>query len=202
VRAERLALRGLHVLLVMDSLARYALAQRDIALARGEHVGRAGYPPSVFGAMARLVERAGAFRNGSITLIATVLNDGDDRDPVSEAARSLLDGHVQLHAELAHAGHFPAIDILASSSRTMPDVIGAGHARAAARVRAALALVDRARDARSVGIEPIDAPTCRAIAAEAQLEALLRQGRAAEPPGRALEALLRTADTLGEPYEH
>ncbi|HVA29087.1 MAG TPA: hypothetical protein VNF68_12970 [Candidatus Baltobacteraceae bacterium] len=201
-RSEALARRGLHVLLVMDSLARYALAVRDVALARGESVGRAGYPPSVFGEMARLVERAGSFERGSITVIATVLNDGDDRDPVSEAARSLLDGHVQLSARLAHAGHFPAIDVPASSSRTMDDVVDPHHAGAAARVRGALALLERARDARSLGIVPVDGPTLRAVAAETALEALVRQGRAAERPERSLEALVRTADTLGGPYEH
>lgn len=201
-RAEVLARRGLHVLLVLDSLARFALAARDIALARGEAVGRAGFPPSVFPEMARLLERAGAFETGSITVVATVLNDGDDRDPVSEGARSLLDGHVQLCPRLAHAGLFPAIDVLASASRTMGEVVDQTHARSARAVRAALALLEAARDARAVGVEPVDPAVRRAIAAEPVLEALLRQGRVPEQPERALEALARTADTLEGPYEH
>lgn len=201
-RAEMLARRGLHVLLVLDSLARFAFAVRDMAIARGEAVGRAGFPPSVFAEMARLLERAGSFETGSITAVATVLSDGEDRDPVSEAARSLLDGHVQLCPRRAHAGHFPAIDLLASSSRTMSEVVDRAHLRSAATVRAALALLEASRDARAVGIEPADPATRRAIEAEPVLDALLRQGWAPEPPERALEALARTADTLEGPYEY
>jgi len=201
-RARALAARGLDVLLVMDSLARFAFAQRELALACGEPAGRGGYPASVFAEIARLVESAGRFAQGSITLVATVLNDGDDRDPVSEAARSVLDGHIQLSARRAHEGAFPAIDILGSTSRTMADVVSAGHAQAASRVRGALGLLERVRDARSLGMEPVDLATRVAIEAEAALEALLRQGRAPEPPERALAALIQTADKLGEPYEY
>ena len=114
--------RGLHVAFVLDSLARFAAALRETATARGESVGRGGYPPSVFAHLARFVEVAGPLRRGSITLIATVLSDGDDRDPVSDAARSLLDGHLQLSPRLAAAGRFPAIDVPASASRTMEAV--------------------------------------------------------------------------------
>lgn len=201
-QAHALAARGLDVLLVMDSLARFALAQRELALASGEPAGRGGYPPSVFAEMAGLIERAGCFASGSITLVATILSDGDDRDPVSEAARSLLDGHVQLSAQRAWEGAFPAIDILASTSRTMADVVSAGHAEAANRVRRALALLASVRDVRSLGIEPTDRAVLQAIATEPALEALLRQGRAIEPPKRALAALFQTADKLGEPYEY
>ena len=93
-QARALCDRGLHVLFVLDSLARVAAAAREIAVAAGESVGRGGYPPSVFATLARYVECAGALRCGSVTLVATVLSDGDERDPVSEAARSLLDGHI------------------------------------------------------------------------------------------------------------
>ena len=117
--ADALRDRGLHVAFVLDSLARFAAALRETATARGESVGRGGYPASVFAQLARFVEIAGPLRGGSITLIATVLSDGDDRDPVSDAARSLLDGHLQLSPRLAAAGRFPAIDVPASASRTM-----------------------------------------------------------------------------------
>lgn len=200
--AQTLAQRGLHVLVLFDSLARYANALREIASTRGESVGRGGYPPSVFARLAQLVERAGAFRSGSVTLIASVLNDGDDRDPVSESARSLLDGHVQLSPKLAQACRFPAIDVLASASRTMDDVVDAEHRRAARAVRAALARLEACADARSLGLEPADPATRAAIAAEASLEALLRQGREPAEPQHALELLRQTADMLGEPHGH
>jgi len=196
VHAQRLAAGGLHVLVLLDSLARYVYALREIAVGAGESVGRAGYPPSVFAAAARLVERAGAFSSGSITLLATVLSDGDDRDPVSEAARSLLDGHVVLSPRLAQAGRFPAIDVPASASRTMGEVIAPEHAAAAARVRAALARLDHFEDARSLGLEPSDPATIAAIRAETAIEALVRQDRRLESPARTLEALRESADML------
>ncbi|HTC30516.1 MAG TPA: ATP-binding cassette domain-containing protein [Candidatus Acidoferrum sp.] len=199
-QAQALASRGLHVLAVLDSLARYANALREVAVAGGESVGRGGYPPSVFTANARLVERAGAFSCGSVTMIATVLNDGDDHDPVSENARSLLDGHVQLSPRLAHAGRFPAIDVPASASRTMDSVVTVEHRRAAVRVRAALALLARCEDARALGLDPADPASAAAIAAEPALEALLRQGPEQAAPIRTLEALRQTADMLEEAH--
>jgi flagellar biosynthesis/type III secretory pathway ATPase len=197
-----LAARGLHVLAVLDSLARYANALRELAVARGEGVGRGGYPPSVFARTAQLVERAGAFAGGSVTLIATVLTDGEDRDPVSENARSLLDGHLALSSRLAHAGHFPAIDVLASASRTMDAVTSAEHQRAAGLVRVALARLERCADARSLGIDPADPQTRTAIAAEGALERLLRQGPQPTSTAATLEALHQTADMLEEAHGH
>jgi ATP synthase in type III secretion protein N len=199
-QACALAARGLHVLFLLDSLARYAAALREIASASGESVGRGGYPPSVFARMAALVERAGAFECGSVTLIATVLNDGDDRDPVSESSRSLLDGHVQLSPRLAHEGRFPAIDVLRSSSRTMDFVADQRRLRAAHLVRAALGALERSEDARALGIEPADAGILAAVATEPAIEALLRQGREPVAPAAALEAVCQTADMLGEAY--
>jgi ATP synthase in type III secretion protein N len=198
--AWALATRGLHVLVLLDSLARYAQALREIAVCTGESVGRGGYPPSVFARMAQLVERAGAFGGGSVTMLATVLNDGEDHDPVSECARSLLDGHLQLSPRLAEVGHFPAIDVLTSASRTMDEVVGPKHLRAAGVVRAALAALEHVADARSLGVEPVDRPTRAAIAAEEALETLLRQGREPDSHERALEALTQTADMLGEAH--
>lgn len=195
-----LASRGLHVLLLLDSLARVGYALRECGALRGESVGRGGYPPGVFSRLAQLVERAGCFAGGSVTLLATVLSDGEERDPVSEAARALLDGHIVLAPALAQAGRFPAIDVPASASRTMSAVVTDEHARAASLVRGALAALARCEDARSLGLEPGDPFTRRAVAAEAQLEALVRQGRLPIKPRIALEALAQTADMLGEGY--
>jgi type III secretion protein N (ATPase) len=181
-QASALRERGLHVLFVLDSLARLAAALRELAVATGESVGRGGYPPSVFADLARFVEAAGPLHAGSITLIASVIDDGDDRDPVSDAARSLLDGHVALSSRLAEAGRFPAIDVLASASRTMSLVASAEHVGAAHVIRRALALLERTDDARRLGIDPADAYARRVIAVEARLEAFLRQDdRPAEP---------------------
>jgi len=199
-QACALARRGLHVLLLLDSLARVAYALREIGVAAGESVGRGGYPPSVFAKLARLIEGAGAFASGSVTMIATVLADGDDRDPVSEAARSLLDGHIALSSDLAGAARFPAIDVPASASRTMTAVVSAGHDAAAAAVRAALAALAACAQARSLGLEPADSLTRAAIAAEARLESLVRQGRSPVAPAATLEALVQTADMLGEEH--
>ena len=198
--ARSLSARGLDVLLIFDSLARYAAALREIAVGTGESTGRGGYPPSIFSNLARLVERCGTFQSGSITLVATVLNDGDDRDPVSESVRSLIDGHIQLSPALAHSGRFPAIDVLQSASRTMDSVLERDHIRASGIVRAALALLERAADARGLGIEPADPGTLAAIRAENLLEALLRQGREPVAPDDALRMLFETADRLGKPH--
>jgi type III secretion protein N (ATPase) len=188
--------RGLHVLVVLDSLARFAAALREIAVAAGESAGRGGYPPSVFAEMARLVEAAGAFERGSITVIASVIHDGDERDPVSEAARSLLDGHTELSSRLAETGRFPAVSVPASASRTMDSVVGKAHLRAAAIVRRALALLDRIDDARSLGIEPEGRAERLAILAENRLEAFLRQTRCAAAHDATLASLLELAALL------
>jgi len=201
--AAALRERGLHVAFVLDSLARFAAALREAATARGESVGRGGYPPSVFAELARMLEVAGALRGGgSITLLATVLSDGDDRDPVSDAARSLLDGHLQLATHLANAGHFPAIDIPASASRTMDAVASPAHRDAAAAVREALALLERTQEARALGIVPEGEAAARAIAAEPALVRFLRQGKEATPPAAALGILAELADTLKGAYGH
>jgi type III secretion protein N (ATPase) len=175
--AHALRERGLDVLLVLDSLARVAAASREIAVASGESTGRGGFPPSVFAELARLVEVAGAVSGGSITLIATVLSEGDDRDPVSEAARSILDGHIALSVALAQAGWFPAVDVLSSTSRTMDIVASEPHLRDACALRHSLSLLDRVKDARSFGIEPVDGAARAAIAIESQIGGFLRQGR-------------------------
>jgi ATP synthase in type III secretion protein N len=196
VHADALRRRGLHVLLVIDSLARVAVAMREIAALAAESTGRGGYPPSVFAELARLVEVGGALGEGSITLVATVLSDGDDRDPVSEAARSLLDGHIALSTRLADAGRFPAVDVLGSTSRTMESVVDASQMEAARRVRTAIALLRRIEDARSLGIEPVDTCARAAIAAEGRLGAFLYQGRVRADRSETLSMLFEVSALL------
>jgi type III secretion protein N (ATPase) len=168
---------GLHVVVILDSLARYAAALRELRLAAGEALGPGGFPPGVWAELAALVERAGNGRRGSLTLFATVLTDGDDdHDPVALAARSLLDGHVTLSPALARAGRYPAIDAGASLSRTMRDVVTAEHARDAATVRAALETLESTRELRRVGLAELTEPSlARALAAEAELNALVHR---------------------------
>ncbi|HLY03941.1 MAG TPA: EscN/YscN/HrcN family type III secretion system ATPase [Candidatus Cybelea sp.] len=194
--AQALRERGLDVLLVLDSLARVAAASREITVASGESAGRGGYPPSVFAELARLVEVAGAVSGGSITLIATVLSDGDDRDPVSEAARSLLDGHIALSVGLAQAGRFPSVDVLNSTSRTMDVVASDAHLRDARKMRHMLSLLDRIKDARSLGIEPVDSSARAAIAIEGQIESFLRQSRQRCDHVATLSQLARLAEVV------
>ena len=196
--ADALRRRGLHVLLLLDSLARCAAALRERAVAAGESVGRGGYPPSVFAEMAALVEIAGPCRDGSITLIATVIHDGDERDPVSEAARSMLDGHITLSRRLADAGRFPAVDLPASASRTMQSVAGDEHLQSAAVVRRAVVALERVEDARSLGLEPNGADARAAITNEGQLEWFLRQDRHASDPAATLALLHDLAQRLSE----
>ena len=147
--------RGQRVLLLMDSLTRYAQAQREIALAIGEPPATKGYPPSVFALMPALVERAGndAEGRGSITAFYTVLTEGDDHrhDPIADAARAILDGHIVLSRDLAEAGHYPSIDIEASISRVMPAVVSKDQMRAAQRFRQVYSAYRQQRDLIAVG---------------------------------------------------
>ncbi len=194
--ATALAGRGLHVVILLDSLARLAAALREAAVATGEPAGRGGYPPSVFAELARFVEIAGNFDCGSMTLIASVLDDGDERDPVSDAARSLLDGHIALSPSLAARGHFPAIDALRSASRTMDAVVDAAHLQAGATVRNALALLERTEDARLLGIESSGLAARRAVAAEEPLLAFLRQDSEPSSFGATRHELLALAASI------
>ncbi|HOW47199.1 MAG TPA: FliI/YscN family ATPase [Rubrivivax sp.] len=178
--AEHFRDRGAHVLLLMDSLTRYAMAQREIALAIGEPPATKGYPPSVFAKLPALVERSGNGLNGvgSITAFYTVLTEGDDpQDPIADAARGILDGHVVLTRELAEAGHFPAIDVERSVSRVMGNVVGRAPLAAARRARALLARHHKARDLIQLGAyQPgHDAELDTAVRLHAPLMALLQQ---------------------------
>ncbi|MGQ0634652.1 MAG: FliI/YscN family ATPase [Planctomycetaceae bacterium] len=143
---------GRDVLLLMDSVTRFAAAQREIGLAAGEAPAARGYPPSVFGLLPRLLERSGRTARGSITGLYTVLVEGDDEnEPISDSVRGILDGHIWLSRKLAHQAHWPAIDLLASVSRSMPDIISAEQGEAAAAIKEMLAARARAEDLLAVG---------------------------------------------------
>jgi type III secretion protein N (ATPase) len=198
-QADALRARGLHVLLVLDSLARTCAAAREVALAAGEPAGRGGYPASVFGLMARLLEQAGAFGSGSVTLIATVLSDGPDaHDPVGEAARAALDGHLVLDERLVRRGHFPAIDVARSASRTFAEVASTAHLTHARLLRAAVAALDESAEARALGLPVADPFLARCVAAEERIEGFLRQDAVPSAPDRTLTELRALADILGD----
>ncbi|MGH9480281.1 MAG: FliI/YscN family ATPase, partial [Terriglobales bacterium] len=176
--AEHFCAQGRHVLLVVDSLTRLAMAQREIGLAAGEPPTAKGYTPSVFSMLARLVERAGQFQHGSITAYYTVLMEGDDQqDPLVDAVRSLLDGHVILDRQLGSQGHYPAINILDSLSRLMPAVTTPEHRQRVQRVRQLLAAYHRSEDLVRVGAyQPGADPLLdEALAALPALNAFLQQ---------------------------
>jgi len=152
--AEHFRDQGKSVLLIMDSLTRYAMAQREIALAIGEPPATKGYPPSVFAKLPVLVERAGngLEGGGSITAFYTVLSEGDDQqDPIADAARGILDGHIVLNRRLAEAGHYPAIDIEQSISRAMHMITSHDHQLAARKLKQLYSRFERSRDLISVG---------------------------------------------------
>src|SRR5471032_667312 len=152
--AEHFRDQGRHVLLIMDSLTRYAMAQREIALAIGEPPVTRGYPPSVFARLPQLVERAGngAAGGGSITAFYTVLTEGDDQqDPIADAARAILDGHIVLNRRLAEAGHYPAIDIEQSISRAMHSITSPDHQTRSRYLKQLFSRYERSRDLISVG---------------------------------------------------
>jgi flagellum-specific ATP synthase len=177
--AEYYAAQGKHVLLVLDSLTRYAMAAREIGLAAGEPPASKGYTPSVFARLAKLVERAGNFRNGSITAFYTVLMEGDDQqDPVVDAVRSLLDGHVVLSRSMAAGGWYPPVDVLDSLSRLMPAVTTTEHRAQASTARRLLAAHARSEDLIRIGAYKAgtDDDLDRAMRAMPMLREFLEQG--------------------------
>ncbi len=176
--AENFAAAGKDVLLVLDSLTRFAMAARDVGLAAGEPPTAKGYTPSVFNRVAKLVERAGRFRRGSITAFYTVLMEGDDQqDPVVDAVRSFVDGHVMLSRSLASEGWYPPIHVLDSISRLMPAIASVEHLQAARALRRSMALYDRASDLIRIGAYKAgtDADLDRAIALQPMIRELLTQ---------------------------
>ena len=181
--AEYFRDKGLNVLLLMDSLTRFAQAQREIALAIGEPPATKGYPPSVFAKLPQLVERAGnnGEKGGSITAIYTVLAEGDDtNDPIVDSARAVLDGHIMLSRAIAEEGHFPAIDIESSVSRVMNDVITKEHEQAAKRFKKLYSTYQKNHDLISVGAYQYgsDAEIDEAIDFNAALKNYLQQDTA------------------------
>ncbi|MDB5777120.1 MAG: fliI [Herbaspirillum sp.] len=178
--AEHFRDMGQHVLLIMDSLTRYAMAQREIALAIGEPPATKGYPPSVFAKLPILVERAGNGRDGggSITAFYTVLTEGDDQqDPIADAARAILDGHIVLERALAESGHYPAIDIEQSISRAMHNITTPEHQQLTRRLKQLYSRYQRNRDLISVGAySPGSDPVLdQAIRLYPKIEAFLQQ---------------------------
>lgn len=195
--AEFYAKRGKHVLLVLDSLTRFAMAAREIGLAAGEPPASKGYTPSVFLKLAKLVERAGQFGTGSITAFYTVLMEGDDQqDPIVDAVRSLLDGHIVLSRALASEGMYPPVHVLDSLSRLMPAVTSREHRTAARAVRQHMAAHARSEDLIRMGayVAGNDADLDRALAAMPGIRTFLRQGSDELAPMReSLRALLAIA---------
>ena len=150
--AEYFRDKGKDVLLMMDSLTRFSMAQREIGLASGEPPVTRGYPPSVYSEMPRLLERAGRNETGSITGLYTVLVDGDDfNEPITDTARSILDGHIMLNRKLAHKNHYPAIDVLQSISRCMSQIAEPEHKQAAGKLKNVLATYHDAEDLINIG---------------------------------------------------
>jgi flagellum-specific ATP synthase len=178
--AEHFRDEGKQVLLIMDSLTRYAMAQREIALAIGEPPATRGYPPSVFARLPQLVERAGngVEGGGSITAFYTVLAEGDDQqDPIADSARAILDGHIVLSRTLADAGHYPAIDIEQSISRAMVNLIDQPHMEQIRKFKVLFSRYQRSRDLISVGayVPGSDPVLDQAINLYPRMESFLQQ---------------------------
>ncbi|HVS02000.1 MAG TPA: type III secretion system ATPase SctN [Thermoanaerobaculia bacterium] len=176
--AEYFRDQGRKVLLMMDSVTRFARAQREVGLAIGEPPARAGFPPSVFATLPRLLERTGNSDRGSITAVYTVLVEGDDMtEPVADEVRSILDGHVILTRTLASRGHYPAIDVLKSASRVMNAIVGKPHLKSATRLRELLAAYEKNRDLILIGAyqRGSDPVVDEAVERMGELEGFLKQ---------------------------
>ncbi|PSH03038.1 MAG: flagellum-specific ATP synthase FliI [Acidobacteria bacterium] len=196
--AEYFAAHGKHVLLVLDSITRFAMAQREIGLAAGEPPTSKGYTPSVFTLLSQLVERAGNFHKGSITAFYTVLMEGDDQmDPIVDSVRSLLDGHILLDRRLTSEGHFPPIQLIESLSRLMPAVCSTEHLAKAQRLRQMLADYARSEDLIRIGAyqKGTDPDLDRALRVVPNLRAFTRQGPVDIPQiAQTIEALLSISE--------
>ncbi|PIE42949.1 MAG: flagellum-specific ATP synthase FliI [Gammaproteobacteria bacterium] len=195
--AEYFRDQGKKVLLLMDSLTRFAQAQREIALAVGEPPATKGYPPSVFAKIPQLVERAGngVPGGGSITAFYTVLTEGDDQqDPIADASRAILDGHIVLSRRLAEEGHYPAIDVEASISRVMPHIVSKEHLQSAQRFKQTFARFNQAKDLISVGayVAGSDPDTDYAIERIPAMRKFLQQGLTENASFADSEVLLKT----------
>jgi FliI/YscN family ATPase len=177
--AEEFRDSGLDVTLLMDSVTRFAMAQREIALATGEPPAVKGYTPSVFASLSRLLERTGTGEHGTITGFYTVLVEADDlTEPITDTVRGTLDGHIVLSRALATQNHYPAIDVLQSVSRVMPVITDGTHRALAGRLRSLLATYERARDLVTIGAyeRGTDARLDEALERLPAIEAFLQQG--------------------------
>ena len=177
--AEYFRDKGKNVLFMLDSVTRIALAQREVGLAVGEPPATRGYTPSVFALLPKFLERAGANKLGTITGLYTVLVEGDDmNEPIADAARSILDGHIVLSRALAHKNHYPAIDVLQSISRVMNNVVSDEHKTAAGKIRNLMASYAKNEDLINIGAyaKGSDAMTDKAIALNEKINAYLIQG--------------------------
>ncbi len=192
--------QGHDVMLLLDSSTRLAMAQREIGLAIGEPPSSRGYTPSVFAFLPKLFERAGMGIIGSITSIYTVLVEGDDMDePVADAVRSILDGHIVLSRELAHRNHYPAIDVLKSVSRCMPDVTSEMHRASSSKLLRSMAIFKESEDLVNLGayVRGTNPELDQAISLRPELEKLLQQ-KVEEPSdfGEILQKIQGLANTL------
>lgn len=198
--AEYFCEQGRNVLLMMDSLTRFGMAQREIGLSTGEPPAQKGYTPSVFSLLPKLLERAGRFENcGSITGLYTVLVEGDDMDdPIADSVRSIVDGHIVLSRSMAQKGHFPAIDVLQSTSRVMRHIISKEHQALALALRENLAIYGEAEDLINIGAYKAgsNAKIDRAVDVHESIDGFLRQGeRETSAPLQTLKLMQRI---LGE----
>jgi FliI/YscN family ATPase len=198
--AEYFRDQGANVLLIMDSVTRLAMAQREIGLAAGEPPSQKGYTPSVFNLLPRILERAGNFQKGSITGFFTVLVEGDDfNEPVCDAVRSILDGHIILSRRLAAAGHYPAIDVMNSVSRLGPQLSSREHMEAARKIRGAMATYEESKDLIELGAySPGTNPALdSAVRMQPEITAFLKQDTQVDAPFAAsLERLKAIAERL------
>lgn len=196
--AEYFRDQGNEVLLLMDSVTRFAMAQREIGLSIGEPPATRGYPPSVFALLPRLLERSGMAATGSITGIYTVLVDGDDHnEPIADTLRGILDGHIVLTRELAINNHYPAIDVLQSISRVMNDVVSPEHLTLARELRKHLAVYHNAKDLIDLGayVNGSSSSIDAAIARIDKITSFLRQGIEEKTDFHDIRQLMQNAQT-------
>lgn len=177
--AEYFREQGKNVLFLMDSVTRFAMAQREIGMAVGEPPVSRGYTPSVFNVLPKLLERTGTSDKGSITALYTVLVDGDDmNEPIADAVRGILDGHIILTRKLASRNQYPAIDILSSVSRLMPEIVDKDHFKSAGRIKSSMAVYEQSRDLINIGAyqKGSNPEIDEAIALNSSINDFLRQG--------------------------
>jgi flagellum-specific ATP synthase len=198
--AEHFRKQGADVIFMMDSVTRFAMAQREVGLAIGEPPASKGYTPSVFALLPKLLERAGTSVNGSITGFYTVLVEGDDfNEPISDSVRSILDGHISLSRDLAARNHYPAVDVLRSVSRVMPYVTSDEHRKYAAEMRKLMATYEKARDLVNIGayVHGSDPEIDASLAALPKINAFLQQPADEATPFDQVEAMLADAVVIG-----